>query len=84
MRRPLMWWLLSLVLTAVVTSVAAAQINRPRLNPTQPRVVSGDDFGFRVEGTDKSSGKPVGTIVIRVNGEWLEVGGGLKALPATH
>lgn len=36
-----------------------------------PRVMSGADVGFRIEGTN-GSGTPVGTWVIRVNGEWLE------------
>ena len=40
--------------------------------PDQPRVVSGDDFGFRVESIDRN-GRPVGRFVARVNGEWREV-----------
>lgn len=45
-----------------------AQVSR-----TQPRIISGGDLGFRVTGTD-TQGRPVGSIVVRVNGEWVETG----------
>lgn len=49
----------------------AAPIN-PFFNPLpEPRIVSGDDVGFRVEGVD-GNGRPVGQWVVRVNGKWLE------------
>jgi hypothetical protein len=60
-------WLLSLVVVAALASVLTAQVKR-----TTPRIVSGNDLGFRVEGTDLS-GKPVGNLVIQVNGEWIAV-----------
>jgi hypothetical protein len=34
-----------------------------------PRIMSGADVGFRVEGL--RGGTPVGTIVVQVNGEWV-------------
>jgi hypothetical protein len=37
----------------------------------QPVVVSGSDFGFRVEG--RKGDTPVGRFVIRENGEWVTV-----------
>jgi hypothetical protein len=50
-----------------------AQFGRPA--PTSPpRIVSGNDLGFRVEGTDPRTGAPIGTWVIRVNNEWVEIG----------
>ena len=40
-------------------------------NPAPGRtVISGDDIGFRVEGY--ADGRPIGTLVVRVNGVWME------------
>ena len=55
----------------------AAQQASPRVQarpvpPPEPRVVSGNDVGFRVEGLD-SQGNPRGTFVIRVRGQWVPV-----------
>jgi hypothetical protein len=48
---------------------AYAQVSR-EVVPVNPTVVSGGDVGFRVEG---HRGKvAVGTMVIRVNGQWVE------------
>jgi hypothetical protein len=46
--------------------------------PTPSRIVSRNDVGVRIEGTDVRTGKSVGTLVVRVNGEWIEVGGGWR------
>ena len=37
-----------------------------------PKVMSGEDLGFRVEGMYGE--QPVGGLVIRVNGNWVEAG----------
>lgn len=39
----------------------------------QQRVMSGSDLGFRVERLDRA-GTPVGRLVVRVNGQWVEAG----------
>lgn len=67
MRKFLLLWLLSLVLASMAT-YAVAQTRRPG-QPT----VSGNDIGFRVDGTDPS-GRPFGTLLIRHNGQWVEPG----------
>ena len=36
-----------------------------------PTVISGDDIGFRIEGL-RGRTTPVGKLVIRVNGQWIE------------
>ena len=59
-------WILSLL---VVASIVQAQSYR--VNPVPPRVVSGVDFGFRIEG--EQNGMPVGVPVVRINGEWMAV-----------
>jgi hypothetical protein len=40
---------------------------------SDPRVISGGDIGFRVERVD-SHGTPMGSVVVRVDGKWVEVG----------
>ncbi len=67
MKKPIVLWLVSLVLVAAtVSTFTLAQV----LQDPAP-VVSGDDLGFRVESLDRS-GNPTGTLVIRVDGEWVE------------
>lgn len=45
-----------------------AQAVQPK--PVFPNVISGNDIGFRVE--SHKGARPVGRIVIRVNGQWVE------------
>jgi hypothetical protein len=59
-------WVVSLVAVGTVAS-AQAQLWRP---VPEPRVLSGPDVGFRVEGLRGEV--PTGRIVIRVNGEWVD------------
>jgi hypothetical protein len=49
--------------TAWVTAQAVAITKVP------PKVMTGTDVGFRVEGLRGTT--PVGTIVLKVNGEWV-------------
>jgi len=68
MARLVLFWLGSLVAVAVVTTtLTLAQVRQ-----AVPRVVSGADVGFRVEGTDPS-GNATGVFVVRLNGEWVPV-----------
>ena len=60
------------------------QPNNPRVSPNvQPpaQVISGADFGFRVD-SYAQDGTPQGRIVVRQNGQWVEVGitGGVRRL----
>ena len=76
MKRLVLCWVVSLVVTVLATYALA----QGRL--AQPQTVSGNDIGFRVESIDLS-GKAVGTWMVRYNGDWIEVGatGGIR--PAT-
>jgi hypothetical protein len=66
MRQWLTLWVASLlIVAALVSGIAIAQTR-------ESRVVSGSDIGFRVEGRNQA-GEPIGTWVIRVNGEWVPV-----------
>ena len=61
-------WVVSLF---VVASAVKAQVYEPPRALPEPRVVSGPDFGFRIE--SEQGGVPVGKLVVRVNGKWIEV-----------
>lgn len=67
MKRLLLFWVMALVMVSMAT-YAVAQ-SRRLAQPT----VSGNDIGFRVDGTDVQ-GQPFGTLLIRYNGEWVETG----------
>ena len=62
---------LSLVIFALIAAVGvwvSAQVMPSPVDP--PIVVSGADVGFRISGRRGST--PVGTIVVKVNGLWVE------------
>jgi hypothetical protein len=59
---------------------ATAQLRSPE--PVTPTVFSGNDIGFRMEGRRGTT--PVGAIVVRIDGEWVEVEFGAgKVYPIT-
>ena len=59
-------WVASLLL---VGTIAKGQSHS--INPLpEPRVVSGPDFGFRIEG--EQNGVPVGLPVVKINGKWVQ------------
>ena len=66
-------WLASLVLTGIL---ASAQTRREAA-----AVISGGDIGFRPEGWNGKA--RTGTWVVRINGEWVDAQGSMKAVPAT-
>ena len=69
-------WLLSLAIVGVLALAVTAQVTR-----STPRVVTGADLGFRIEGNDRK-GQPVGTLVIRINGDWVPVSTAIQYAPA--
>ena len=71
--RDLAYYLMVVAVVGVCSLTAFAQFPRESARPGQPRVVSGGDVGFRVEGTDLRTGNPTGVWVIKVNGVWMEV-----------
>ncbi len=73
MNRIVVLWLLSLLVVAGLASSLTAQ--------AQQTILSGSDLGFRVERMG-TSGQPVGTLMVRVNGKWMEAGWATKAMPA--
>lgn len=54
----------------IVATIARAQVHP--INPLpEPKVVFGPDFGIRIEG--EQNGVPVGPLVVKINGKWVEV-----------
>ena len=73
--REFSYYLMVVVVVGVCSLTALAQFPRERQpGASQARIVSGDDLGFRVDGTDLRTGNPTGVWMIRVNGNWIEVG----------
>ncbi|MGD9904343.1 MAG: hypothetical protein AB7U83_12835 [Vicinamibacterales bacterium] len=71
-----------IVAAAVAASVAIAG-QRPA-PATEPRILSGADVGFRVEGTDPRTGGPTGTWVVRIDGQWVDAVPRSGIRPATQ
>jgi hypothetical protein len=79
---------LFVVLCAVsLTAVALfGQAQGPTTPPAQaqtPTIISGSDLGFRVDGLKGTT--PIGTLMVRINGQWVEVEfgpGGVRRLTA--
>jgi hypothetical protein len=66
-------WLFSLTAVAAL----AQSLGTTALAP--PVVISGSDIGFRVEG--RQGDTPVGTLVVRVDGRWVEPKYALRPTP---
>jgi hypothetical protein len=72
---------INLILLTVVLVVTAAwvsaQVTRPPsetglkpMDMVAPQVISGSDLGFRLE--SKDGNVPVGKLVVRINGVWVD------------
>jgi hypothetical protein len=62
-------WLASLLVAAGIASALTFAQTRQG----DARILSGADIGFRVDGKN-ASGDPVGTLMIRIDGKWVEAG----------
>src|SRR5262249_55412587 len=49
------------------------------IQPVTPTVLSGAHFGFRLDG--KRAGTPVGPLVVKMNGQWVEADIAAPGLP---
>jgi hypothetical protein len=68
-------------LLSVVAATAWVTAQALAVTPVAPKIMTGSDVGFRVEGLRGNT--PVGKIVVKVNGEWVEAdiaGIGTKSL----
>jgi hypothetical protein len=60
-----------MVLTSLLgAGVGGAAVASEARQNNEPRVLSGSDLGFRVDGTAKD-GAPIGALVVRVDGKWV-------------
>jgi len=66
-------WVVSLVITGILVSA------QTRRDPGM--IISGNVIGFRPEGWNGKA--RTGTWMVRVNGEWVEAQGAMKAVSAT-
>lgn len=57
-------------LFAVGLLAAGAWLHAQTTSSSRPIVISGSDIGFQLEGREGDT--PVGRLVIRVNGNWVE------------
>jgi len=83
MKKWIVLWLASLAIVAGFTSAlmraqAPSQVPPPS-QATTARVLSGPDIGFRVEST--RDGRAVGTLVVRINGQWVETAANVTPKP---
>ena len=74
---------ISLVLLGMFASAQVSPIDGIGLPVlTAPTIIAGNDLGFRVEST--RNGIPVGKLVVRVNGKWIDAElGGAAVVPAS-
>lgn len=65
--------LASLIALGATATAAAQRVLVPGVGatPQEPEVLSGSDLGFRVERVERD-GARVGTLVVRVDGNWVE------------
>jgi len=65
----LRYFVAGLVVAATLVVGAWATAQSVAIERVTPRIMSGGDAGFRVEGL--RGGTPVGTLVVQVNGQWV-------------
>ena len=58
------------VVLSIVAATAWVTAQAVAINKVPPKVMTGADIGFRVGGLRGDT--PVGTLVVKVNGEWVE------------
>jgi hypothetical protein len=47
----------------------------------ESRIISGNDIGFRVDDAQPAGNRLSGSLVVRVNGQWVEAHFNAKAVP---
>jgi hypothetical protein len=72
------------IITSILGTLlmAGVLVHAQAVRPQPPTVISGPDLGFRVD--SRKGNVPVGVLVVRINGQWVEVesGVGVKRLVA--
>jgi hypothetical protein len=79
--RPAMWkWAAMWGLPLVAAALAASALTFAQTRFENAPIVSGSDIGFRIEG--RKDGAPLGTLMVRLEGRWVEAGWNPRAVPA--
>jgi hypothetical protein len=60
-------------------ALASAQGRQP-----DAKIVSGDDIGFKLDSVQRTRKRLTGTLMVRLNGAWVEADFVSKPVPATH
>jgi len=68
-----------LVVVLCFASIAVWAQTR-RTDPTNRDVISGDNLGIRVSRTPEKDGKIRGTLVVKIDGKWVDVVGDMSAV----
>ena len=72
-------WLVA-VLASLLSAVSGALLAQPeRRTINEPVILSGADVGFRIESYER--GKPIGRLVVRLDGRWVEPRPVMQAAP---
>lgn len=80
MRREFTVWLVVVCMALAIGRLIAQGQRQYSTEP--PQLISGNDVGFRVEGTDPRTGRPVGSWMLRLNGRWVDIGSAPLVKPA--
>jgi hypothetical protein len=75
--------LVALVLCLVSVGVWAQTRRDPTAPTVVPVVLSGENVGVRVTGPSDNSGKVTGTLVVKINGQWVDVASSMTRVPMT-
>lgn len=67
---PQVLWPVTTLLLGGALAATWAHAQAPRRPSAAPTVISGSDIGFRVDSFKGTT--PVGRLVVRVNGDWVE------------
>lgn len=71
-------WALSIIATGAWAASVGAQ-KPPAGKQGAGTIIAGDNLGFRLEG--QRDGVPTGTLVVRIDGMWVEARTSLKVMP---
>ena len=74
--------LVFVVLGLSVVGLWAQTRQDPTAITTAPQVISGENIGVRLDGSFDKTGRVHGTLVVRINGQWVDVLSSPRVIPA--